>query len=63
MKTVGPLFYLVAEGSVKKVPVTTGLANDRFTEIIDGLKDGDQVITEGQIFLNEGEKVNGVSGQ
>ncbi|KGK87394.1 RND transporter [Desulfosporosinus sp. HMP52] len=55
--------YLVAEGSVKKVQVTTGLANDRFTEIIDGLKAGDEIITEGQIFLNEGEKVNVVSGQ
>ncbi|MCB8817586.1 efflux RND transporter periplasmic adaptor subunit [Desulfosporosinus shakirovi] len=59
----GSVVYLVAEGSVKKVQVTTGLANDRFTEIIDGLKAGDQVITEGQIFLNEGEKVNVVSGQ
>lgn len=57
------IVYLVAEGSVKKVQVTTGLANDRFTEIIDGLKAGDEVITEGQIFLNEGEKVNVVSGQ
>jgi len=59
----GSVVYLVAEGSVKKVQVTTGLANDRFTEIIDGLKAGDQVITEGQIFLNEGEKVNVLSGQ
>ncbi|SHI19253.1 efflux RND transporter periplasmic adaptor subunit [Desulfosporosinus lacus] len=59
----GSVVYLVAEGSVKKVQVTTGLANDRFTEIIDGLKVGDEVITEGQIFLNEGEKVNVVSGQ
>ncbi|AFQ43389.1 efflux RND transporter periplasmic adaptor subunit [Desulfosporosinus meridiei] len=59
----GSVVYLVAEGSVKKVQVTTGLANDRFTEIIDGLKAGDEVITEGQIFLNEGEKVNVVSGQ
>lgn len=50
--------YIVAEGSVKKVMVTTGLANDKFTEIIAGLNAGDEVITEGQIFLNEGEKVN-----
>lgn len=49
--------FIAAEGSVKKVVVTTGLANDRFTEIIEGLNVGDEVITEGQIFLNEGEKV------
>lgn len=54
--------FIAAEGSVKKVVVTTGLANDRFTEIIDGLNVGDEVITEGQIFLNEGEKVT-ISGR
>lgn len=50
--------YTVAEGAVKKVAVTTGLANDKITEITSGLKAGDEVITEGQLFLNEGQKVN-----
>ncbi|EGW38417.1 efflux RND transporter periplasmic adaptor subunit [Desulfosporosinus sp. OT] len=50
--------YTVAQGAVKKVPVTTGLSNAKFSEITSGLKAGDQVITEGQIFLNEGEQVN-----
>lgn len=52
------IVYTVAEGAVKKVPVTTGLSDEKFTEILSGLKAGDQVITEGQIFLNDGEKVN-----
>lgn len=50
--------YTVAESAVKKVIVTTGLSDDEFTEVVSGLKAGDEVITEGQIFLNDGEKVN-----
>ncbi|WP_407306511.1 efflux RND transporter periplasmic adaptor subunit [Desulfosporosinus sp. SB140] len=31
---------------------------DKITEIVSGLKAGDNVITEGQIFLSDGQKVN-----
>ena len=50
--------YIVDNGVIKKVAVTTGLFNDKVIEITSKLKAGDQVITEGQIFLNDGEKVN-----
>ena len=55
--------YIVAEGKIKKVVVETGLSNDKVTEIKKPLKEGDLVITEGQTFLNDGEKVNVVDGQ
>jgi multidrug resistance efflux pump len=50
--------FIVEAGKVKKIPVTTGLANDKITEVTEGLSEGASIITEGQSFLNDGEKVN-----
>lgn len=49
--------YVAAAGVVKKTPVQTGISDETRTEITSGLSEGDLVITEGQSFLNEGEKV------
>ncbi|MDQ7095608.1 efflux RND transporter periplasmic adaptor subunit [Desulfosporosinus sp. PR] len=49
---------VVEKNTVNKVPVVLGVSNDKITEVVSGLKDGDNVITEGQIFLNDGQKVN-----
>jgi hypothetical protein len=37
--------------------VETGISDDAVTEIISGLAEGVPVITEGQSFLNDGQKV------
>ena len=50
--------YAVVQSTVKKIPVDTGLSNDRITEIVGGLDKDADIISEGQIFLNDGEKVN-----
>lgn len=50
--------FLVEAGKVKKVSVSIGLSNDRITEITEGLSEGAEIITEGQSFLNDGEKVS-----
>ena len=42
---------------VKKVAVQTGISDDTVTEVTAGLSEGALVITEGQSFLNEGERV------
>lgn len=52
-----PYIYIVDKNMVAKKPVQMGLANDKITEITEGIKSGDFVITEGQIFLNNGQKV------
>jgi HlyD family secretion protein len=49
--------YVDAEGVVKKVAVQTGISDASVTEVTEGLSEGDLVITEGQSFLNEGERV------
>lgn len=48
----------VDKNTVNKVPVQLGISNETITEIVSGLKAGDNVITEGQIFLSDGQKVN-----
>lgn len=50
--------FLVEAGKVKKVSVSTGLSNDKITEVTAGLSEGAAIITEGQSFLNDGEKVS-----
>ena len=52
--------YLVVEGAVKKKSVETGTATDAVTEITSGLDEGALVVTEGQSFLNDGQKVRPV---
>jgi multidrug efflux pump subunit AcrA (membrane-fusion protein) len=49
--------YVVDEGVVKRAAVQTGISDDAVTEITSGVAEGDQVITEGQTFLNEGDRV------
>jgi RND family efflux transporter MFP subunit len=36
---------VLANGAPKRVTITTGLESDQFTEILSGLKEGDQIIT------------------
>jgi hypothetical protein len=49
--------YIVDSGKVKKTKISTGLSNDKITEVTEGLSEGASVITEGQSFLNDGEQV------
>ena len=48
-----------AEGQtvIRKTAITAGISNDTVTEVASGLEKGTLVVTEGQSFLNDGEKV------
>jgi HlyD family secretion protein len=54
--------YAVVEGSggtvVKKVVVQPGISDDSVTAILSGLDEGTPVVTEGQSFLNDGQRVS-----
>jgi HlyD family secretion protein len=52
--------YMVESGVVRKKAVETGISTDAVTEITSGLADGTMVVTEGQTFLNDGQKVRPV---
>jgi len=50
--------FLVNDGAAKLVPVTIGTRIPGFVEILEGLKDGDVVVTSGQQKLQDGAKVS-----
>jgi RND family efflux transporter, MFP subunit len=52
--------YVADNGKVKKVSINVGICNEKVTEITGNVKEGTDVITEGQNLLNSGEKVNAV---
>ena len=53
----GSLVFVVADGVAKMKPVKPGRTIDGRTEIIEGLMGGEKVVTDGQIQLNDGVKV------
>jgi len=50
--------YIVENSKIRKVSVDTGISNEKSTEITGNVKDGAEIITEGQNLLDDGEKVN-----
>ncbi|AFM42278.1 RND family efflux transporter, MFP subunit [Desulfosporosinus acidiphilus SJ4] len=54
--------YAVVDGKVKKIAVTVGISDNKNTEVQGNISKDMDVVTEGQSFLNEGEKVNIVNG-
>jgi len=52
-------FVYVAEGGIaKKRPVTVGHTHQTDIEILEGLTQGELLITEGQMLLENGTKIN-----
>ncbi len=50
--------YVIEDGVAKMKVVTTGIDNGKDIEILTGLNVGDVVITEGQTYVTDNEKVN-----
>lgn len=50
--------FIVNNGAAKMIKVTTGKVYGDKVQILSGLNGGEQVITSGQINLNDGSKVN-----
>jgi HlyD family secretion protein len=58
--------FIVRDGKAEFTPVATGIAGEKYFEVLKGLKDGDQVITgpfSSVRMLKEGDVVNVSSGQ
>lgn len=50
--------YTVENSKIKKVSVTTGISNNKFTEVSGNIKESNDIVTEGLSILGDGEKVN-----
>lgn len=53
----GDFCYVVNDGIVEKRPVTAGLSSEDSIEIVDGLEEGDIVLTDTSMELTEGMQV------
>jgi HlyD family secretion protein len=56
------IVFVVTDGKVRLQPVTLGIADDKNTQIENGVKVGDTVVTSGQANHNDGSPVR-VAGQ
>ena len=52
-----PSVYIIKEGMVQLTKITTGRQHNGYIEVLTGLNDGEQVVTNGQINLSDGAKV------
>ena len=59
--------FVIANGEAEFIPVKTGIAGDKYFEVLSGLKDGEQVITgpfNSVRNLKDGDEVKiGAEGQ
>ena len=55
--------YVVEDGVARYTEVTTGLTGSGVTEVLTGLKEGQQLVTVGQAYLADGEPVRIVGGE
>lgn len=57
----GSYVYIVEDGKAKKAAVTTGIDNGDEIQVLTGINEGDQVVFNGNTYLNDGESVNVVT--
>jgi membrane fusion protein, multidrug efflux system len=50
--------FINEDNLAKKVPVKSGNSHNGMTEITGNIKDGDQIINEGNFKLNDGDRIN-----
>jgi RND family efflux transporter MFP subunit len=63
MENQGDRFVYLLEGNkAARRPIVTGIEQDRFVEVKEGLKEGDQVVTRGQEAIRENTTVRVIEG-
>ena len=55
--------FVVENDTAKRIEVTTGLTGNGVTEVTSGLTEGQQLVTVGQTYLDDGDPVRIVSGE
>ncbi|MDF7774890.1 efflux RND transporter periplasmic adaptor subunit [Sphingomonas sp. AOB5] len=49
--------FVVENGAAKRIPVKTGIRQNGMVEILEGLRPGQRVVTEGVVKISDGQKV------
>jgi multidrug efflux pump subunit AcrA (membrane-fusion protein) len=63
MENQGEKFVYLLEGNkAARRPIVTGIEQDRFVEVREGLKEGDQVIVRGQEGIRENTTIRVIEG-
>ncbi|HET6397005.1 MAG TPA: efflux RND transporter periplasmic adaptor subunit [Pseudoxanthomonas sp.] len=57
-----PAVYTVREGKAVRVPVKLGYTEGEWSEVRDGLKEGEPVVTAGKVALRDGSAVHVIDG-
>lgn len=52
------LFKLNDDNTVSRIKIETGAENDEFIEIIEGVSEGDEIVTKGKEFITDGDKIS-----
>ena len=55
-----PAVYAVRDGKAVRVPVKLGYTDGEWTEVREGLKEGDKVVTAGKVALRDGSAVQAI---
>jgi multidrug efflux pump subunit AcrA (membrane-fusion protein) len=53
---------MVQGNKAVRTPILTGIEQERFVEIKEGLKEGDQVVTRGQEAIRENTTIRVIEG-
>jgi multidrug efflux pump subunit AcrA (membrane-fusion protein) len=63
MAEQGDRFVYVMQGNkATRTPILIGIEQDRFVEVKEGLKEGDQVVTRGQEAIRENTTLRVIEG-
>lgn len=57
-----PAVYVVVDGKAVRTPVRLGYMNGAFAEVVDGLEEGDTVVTAGKVAIRDGSRVQVIEG-
>ncbi|MCX7708709.1 MAG: efflux RND transporter periplasmic adaptor subunit [Clostridia bacterium] len=49
--------FINEKGVARKKAIKTGISDEKFTEVLDSISEGAEIVIEGQSFLNDGDKI------
>jgi HlyD family secretion protein len=59
----GSFVMAVKDGTVKRLPVTTGIRQGAWVEILSGLTEGDSLVAKAAAFVADGDKINPIPSE